>query len=152
LTNHFRSSESLLPALNNGAGSHQICPPLKVDPPSRCRDRDGSCGGFTGFGQAHYLRPPEQLSCTCQVPSRDLTKPYWLATAGLPKISGWTAGLTRLGLHGTTDPPREVAAGPCHPCQQQKRCREAQRGGDDATEALSVMAVFLALPMPLFAS
>jgi hypothetical protein len=66
----------------------------------------------------------KQLSCTCQVPSRDLTKPYSLAaTAGLPKISGWCAGLTPLSC---TAPQTRRArrAGRRHPSRSQKRRRK----------------------------
>jgi hypothetical protein len=69
-----------------------------------------------------------QLSCTRQVPSRDLTKPYSLAAAALPKISGWTAGLTPLRLPA---PQTRRARRPCrcHPSRSQKRHRERPERG-----------------------
>src|ERR1700721_1238742 len=43
---------------------------------------------------------------TVQLPSGPRTKPYWfLATSGLLKIAGWSAGLIPARLHGTTLPP-----------------------------------------------
>src|ERR1700688_2404743 len=52
------------------------------------------------------MASPRQSDRTCQIPSRDWTKPYSLATAGLRKMSGWYAGLTPSRLPGVTNPPR----------------------------------------------
>src|SRR5258708_27122929 len=46
-----------------------------------------------------------QVGTTCQARSGPRTKPYALAAAGLPKMSGWWTGLTPSRLHGFTNPP-----------------------------------------------
>src|ERR1700686_1687304 len=74
-------------------------------------------GGFAcrrRRGRQFLLSPMRQLGITVQLPSGPFTKPYWiLATSGLPKIAGWSTGLTPARLHGVTLPP---CGSPCCAC------------------------------------
>src|SRR5579871_1847704 len=53
---------------------------------------------------AYVAAPLLHPGATCHVPFDDWTKPYVAAIVGLPKISGWWAGLTPAKLHAVTAP------------------------------------------------
>ncbi len=81
------------------------CPGLNLASRGTKKPGRQRAGRTTACPVLHQRR---QLDDTCQVPLRDFTKPYDRATAGLPKISGWNAGLTPTRLQGSTDPPRSL--------------------------------------------